>query len=121
MSDDDDCDYMSEDFLEKCLPKDVIPGLKRTQHEKREHEMLKRKQARFEEEQKRKKLRRSIKEIEVEVRDEGMAKPLESSNKGFAMMARMGYKPGTSLGKDNTGRVEPVEVVVKVGTLGTAK
>ena len=59
--------------------------------------------------------KRSITEIEVEVRNEGLAKTLESSNKGFAMLAKMGYKPGTSLGKDNTGRVKPVEVVVKVG------
>ena len=25
----------------------------------------------------------------------------------------MGYKPGTSLGKDNTGRTEPVPITVK--------
>jgi len=125
MSDDDECDYMSADFLEKCLPKDVIPGLKRTQHEKREHEILKRKQARYEEEQAereiRKKKRKDIWEKEADVREEGLATPLDNSNKGFAMMAKMGYKPGTSLGKDNTGISEPVGVVVKVGKAGLGR
>ena len=121
MSDDEECDYMSEDFLAKCLPKDVIPGLKKTQHERREHEIQKKRQARFEEEQKFKKQRRSLKEIETEARDEGLAKSLDSSNKGFALMAKMGYKPGNSLGKDNTGRVEPVEVVIKEGKAGLGR
>merc|ERR550519_296651 len=65
--------------------------------------------------QKNKKIRKNIKEIEVEKRDEGMAKSIaEPTNKGFAMMAKMGYKSGDSLGNDNTGRVEPIEVKVKV-------
>jgi len=122
MSDEED-DYMSADFLEKCLPKDVIPGLKKTQHERREHDILKRKQARREEEQIQKKKRKDLSEgrLEVNVRNEGLATPLDSSNKGFAMLAKMGFKPGTSLGKNNTGRAEPVEVVVKVGKEGLGR
>jgi len=122
MSDEEE-DYMSADFLEKCLPKDVIPGLKKTQHEKREHEILKRKQVRLEEEKRQRKKRKELSEgiLEVEVRNEGLATPLDNTNKGFAMLAKMGYKPGTSLGKDNTGRSEPVEVVVKVGKEGLGR
>ena len=37
MSDDDD--YMSADFLEKCLPKDVAPGLL-NKGQKREHNQV---------------------------------------------------------------------------------
>ena len=32
---------------------------------------------------------------------------------GFAMLAKMGYTPGTSLGKDGTGRMEPVPIEIK--------
>ena len=37
-------------------------------------------------------------EIEEEVRDEGLATKLDSSNKGFNMLAKMGYKPGKDEG-----------------------
>ena len=32
---------------------------------------------------------------------------------GFALLAKMGYKPGTSLGKAGTGIVEPVAIILK--------
>jgi hypothetical protein len=32
---------------------------------------------------------------------------------GFALLAKMGYKPGTSLGKTGSGIVEPVGIVIK--------
>jgi hypothetical protein len=32
---------------------------------------------------------------------------------GFALLAKMGYTPGTSLGKTGTGIVEPVAIVIK--------
>ena len=32
-SEEDDDDYMSDAFLQACLPKDVKPGLKRVIHE----------------------------------------------------------------------------------------
>ena len=35
---------------------------------------------------------------------------------GFAMLARMGYTPGTSLGKDGTGRKDPVPIQIKGNT-----
>ena len=33
-------------------------------------------------------------EIEEEIREEGLSTKLDSSNKGFNMLAKMGYKPG---------------------------
>merc|ERR1719158_427162 len=72
--------------------------------------------------QRNKKIRRNIKEIEEDKREEGLAQSIaEPSNKGFAMLAKMGYKAGDSLGKDNTGRVEPVGVEVKVGRGGLGR
>merc|ERR1719228_2974918 len=71
--------------------------------------------------QRNKKIRRNIKEIEEDKREEGLAQSIaQPSNKGFAMLAKMGYKAGSGLGKDNTGRVEPIAVTVKAdrGGLG---
>ena len=51
--------------------------------------------------------------LEVEKRHEGLQKSIDSSNKGFAMLAKMGYKAGESLGKSNSGRIEPIPIEVK--------
>ena len=61
--------------------------------------------------------------LEAEHREEGLQKSLDSSNKGFALLAKMGYKPGDSLGKSKTGIVEPIGIEVKNnrGGLGAEK
>ena len=44
-------------------------------------------------------------------RDEAPAsvhRPIPIENKGHKMLAKMGWKEGSGLGKDNTGRAEPV-------------
>lgn len=41
----------------------------------------------------------NIRVLECEKRKEGLEKPLEQSNKGFALLQKMGYKPGDSIGK----------------------
>lgn len=41
-----------------------------------------------------KKTRKSAKELEAEKREEGLATSLDQSNKGFAMLQKMGFKPG---------------------------
>ena len=57
---------------------------------------------------------KDINEIRVEKRDEDIPIHIaEPSNKGFAIMAKMGYKAGEGLGKYTTGRVEPVSVEIK--------
>ena len=57
---------------------------------------------------------KDINEIRVEKRDEDIPIHIaEPSNKGFAIMAKMGYKAGEGLGKYITGRVEPVSVEIK--------
>jgi len=122
MSGDED-DYMSDDFLTKCIGgSDVRPGLISTAKQQREHEQAKKRSANFEEMQKHKKIRKTVEKLEVEKRDEGLAKSIaEPSNKGFALLAKMGYKIGQSLGRDNTGRLEPVEVDLKIGRAGLGR
>ncbi|KAJ7390832.1 G patch domain-containing protein 11 [Desmophyllum pertusum] len=57
---------------------------------------------------------------ETEHREQGLASALDSSNKGFAMLQKMGFKHGMGLGKDGTGRAEPIPLAVKAdrGGLG---
>ena len=88
----------------------------RTKTQQREHEKAAKRIANHEEMQMNKKIRKNIHVIEAEKRDEGLATSIaEPSNKGFAMLAKMGYKAGDSLGKGNTGRLEPVGIEVSAG------
>jgi len=105
----DEEDYMSEAFLAKCVPEDVRPGLKRSHATQRDHELQKKKSER----DVLRKTKKSKAELESEKREEGLQKSLDSSNKGFALLAKMGYKAGDSLGKSNTGIVEPIGFEVK--------
>ena len=73
--------------------------------DKREHEILKKKSD-LKEENKTK---------------ENKVKSIDSSNKGFAMLAKMGYKTGESLGKSNSGRIEPIPIEVKNDRGGLGK
>ena len=52
-------------------------------------------------------------DLEAEKRHEGLQTSIDPSNKGFEMLARMGYKAGESLGKSNSGRVDPIPIEVK--------
>jgi len=60
----------------------------------------------------------NLRRLEEEGRAEGLARKLESSNKGFAMLVRMGYSPGDCLGKDQQGRLEPVTIAMRQGRAG---
>ena len=87
MSDSDD-DYMSDKYLPENIV-DVKPGLI-TRYAK------KRLQANEPVRQKKRKV------LECEARDEGLSKSICQTNKGFAMLAKMGYKEGMGLGKKGT-------------------
>ncbi|PAV86142.1 hypothetical protein WR25_24447 [Diploscapter pachys] len=58
-------------------------------------------------------------ELEKERREEALSKPLDESSKGFALLAKMGFKPGMSLGKKKdendlgSGIKEPLPLEVK--------
>ena len=49
---------------------------------------------------------------------EGLKKSIDSSNKGFQMLAKMGYKSGESLGKSNSGIVDPIPIVGQTNRIG---
>ena len=109
MSSDEDDDYMSDTFLAKCA--DVRPGLKRAHAKIKKHEMAKKVTTK----------KKSKSELECEKREEGLNKALDESNRGFSMMAKMGFKMGQSLGKTSEGRKEPIEVKVKVDRAGLGR
>jgi Fe2+ transport system protein FeoA len=109
MSNDED-DYMSEKFLEDTTPKQP-----ETYSEKRRRREL---------EERGRVLPRRV--LEYERRKEGLARPLLSADGKLGnnanespaarMMFKMGYRPGTALGKaGDSGLTEPISVDVKVG------
>ncbi len=61
-----------------------------------------------------------IKVLEAERRQEGLSNAITSQNKGFAMLAKMGYKEGEAIGKSSKGILEPIGIDIKTdrGGLG---
>ncbi|KAI9813071.1 MAG: hypothetical protein M1827_004291 [Pycnora praestabilis] len=98
-------DYMSMAIAEPPKPK----------HEK---ETYTQRRIRKEREGERKGRTKSRAELEADAtaaRDAALSTSLDPSNKGFKMMARLGFKAGSALGKqENTeARTEPLSVVLK--------
>ncbi|XP_026478545.1 G patch domain-containing protein 11-like [Ctenocephalides felis] len=106
-------DYMSDNILTQCV-EDVKPGLIQSRAKQRLIEIT-RKQA--EEKLKNK----PLKVVEAERRNEGLNNALDSANKGFSLLQKMGYKPGQGIGKDKTGQVEPVEINLKSNREGLGR
>ncbi|XP_068088235.1 G patch domain-containing protein 11 isoform X2 [Hyperolius riggenbachi] len=104
-------DYMSDAFINSL--KDVRPGVPvprtvRQSYQKEE----KQKESNLKNRQK------SLKEVEKEKRDTVLNEALTNENKGFAMLQKMGYKMGQSLGKKGDGIVEPIPLNIKTGRSG---
>lgn len=104
-------DYMSDIFLQEAptttKPSDHFISRKRKlQQKKTEKDLLKMKPKKI---------------IEKETREKGLSTALSSDNKGFRLMAKMGYKSGEGLGKNNTGRVEPVPINLKPSRTGLGR
>ena len=92
MADEDEEDYMSDKFLLGLG--DSRPGLAlldrvTKQNKKEERHKLTCQKNRT----------KPMHVREAEHREQGMASALDSSNKGFALLQKMGYKQGTGLGK----------------------
>ncbi|XP_059482233.1 G patch domain-containing protein 11 [Neocloeon triangulifer] len=118
MSDEDD-DYMSDAILNACAKNDVRPGLVHKHSVQRSHIIEKRRADKNYENQMNNPKRGRL---EAERREEGLEKPIGLENKGFAMLQKMGYKPGSSIGKDSSsGRIEPVRVVLKTDRQGLGR
>ncbi|CAD5231906.1 unnamed protein product [Bursaphelenchus xylophilus] len=109
MSDSED-DYMSEAILGKV--EDVKPGIAKNREHKRQLDILKREY----------KPTLPKHELEAQRRQEALSKPVSHENKGFALLAKMGYKPGMSLGKPKDSeegrRTEPITLQIKFGRKG---
>ncbi|XP_077287540.1 G patch domain-containing protein 11 isoform X2 [Arctopsyche grandis] len=117
MSSDED-DYMSESFLAKCVPikNDIRPGLITNKSVKRQHNILIKCS---EEIEKKKKMKTN--NSEAERRQQGLQKPINSSNKGFSLLQKMGYKPGQGLGKTESGISEPISINIKANRFGLGR
>lgn len=117
----EEVDYMSDDFLASCLGTntdgsgDVRPGLLRNRREQREHELMKQRKNAAE-------LKKKPTEVcQAEALHEGLNQPISSTNKGFSMLEKMGFKSGMGLGKNNCGIVEPIGITIKNNKLGLGR
>ncbi|XP_053476634.1 G patch domain-containing protein 11 [Ictalurus furcatus] len=99
-------DYMSDAFLNPSL--DVRPGIPMM---KRLKETLRR--GTLHKEKNILNQQKSYKEQEQNRRDAALQSSLSSENKGFALLQKMGYTAGQGLGKEGTGRVEPLPLTIK--------
>lgn len=50
-----------------------------------------------------------------------LSQPLSADNKGFQLLAKMGYKAGSGLGKQPDARTEPVGITIKTGRGGLGR
>ncbi|WKY09421.1 hypothetical protein Q1695_002077 [Nippostrongylus brasiliensis] len=119
LMDDEVDDYMSDSILNAS--KDVKPGLAKNREHKRWLKMQEEKHKSRPEERH---VPKKKHELEKTLREEALNKPVPESSKGFALLAKMGFKPGMSLGKKKhendlgSGIKEPIPVEVKASRAG---
>lgn len=75
---------------------DIRPSLLLTHEQRRLHNQMKKKQ-KCELQNK----IASVKVLEEQRRQEGLEKAIDSNNKGFSLLQKMGYKPGSGIGKNS--------------------
>ncbi|EKD20726.1 G-patch domain-containing protein [Drepanopeziza brunnea f. sp. 'multigermtubi' MB_m1] len=107
--DEEEDDYMNMVIADPAEPKAKETSMQRRRRLQREAEIRGRVKSKAE-----------LAEEEKAAREKALSKsmltdPAASTNKGLAMMAKMGFKPGVALGsKNNTGaRTEPIGVSIK--------
>lgn len=120
MSSSEEDDYMSDKFSCEKVP-DVRPGLVFSQKRKREMQIHSKK-AKIDDEQKSKTAPSNSKFRQQEELERGLATAIPKSNIGFSLLAKMGYKEGTSLGKTGQhGIVQPIGIKVKADRKGLGR
>ncbi|KAJ1527390.1 hypothetical protein ONE63_007374 [Megalurothrips usitatus] len=117
MSSDED-DYMSAAFVVDSPAKDIRPGLIHNRQQQRSHDIKKQKELR---DAQTREQQRPVKVIEAERREEGLKEALGADNKGFALLQKMGYKPGTGIGKSGSGTVDPIPLHLKSDRQGLGR
>lgn len=100
MSDEEE-DYMSDAFLANLS--DVKPSLQSS---------TVRRQNEIEAKRRERQITKPMREVQKEKMKEGLNKAITSDNKGFAMLSKMGFKPGDSLGKSSQSSAitEPIKI-----------
>jgi hypothetical protein len=82
--------------------------------EKRKYEVIKKQE---EDNEVYKRRYKPIRVLEQEGREAGLQKEIGNDNKGFQLLFKMGYKPGTSLGKpseiEDKRIIEPIPLEMK--------
>lgn len=117
MASSDEDDYMSDKFSCETV-QDTRPGLVFSQKRKRENE-IQSKKAKIDAEHRK---RTNPKVNQKEQLERGLANAIPKSNIGFSLLAKMGYKEGTSLGRDGSaGIVEPIGITVKSDRKGLGR
>ncbi|XP_017013183.2 G patch domain-containing protein 11 [Drosophila takahashii] len=115
MSDEEE-DYMSDKFLAGL--QDVRPSLVHNRGKKRQLEV----ETKNEELKKRQREAAAASgKVDNDRLQESLNKPLSSDNKGFQLLAKMGYKAGSGLGKQSDARTEPVGITIKSGRGGLGR
>ena len=107
-------DYMSDIFLQSIPNELTTLNTNRTVQRKRKLEKIKSESN----------LKNKLKPkhvIEKEQLEKGLSTSLSTSNLGFKMMQKMGYRQGDGLGKKGEGRAEPIPIEVKSNRFGFGK
>ncbi|XP_034249144.1 G patch domain-containing protein 11 [Thrips palmi] len=117
MSSDED-DYMSAAFIVDSPAQDVRPGLLHNRNQQRSHDNYKKKQVQDAESREK---QQPVRVIEAQRREQGLQEALGASNKGFALLQKMGYTPGTAIGKSGTGNVDPIPLQLKTDRQGLGR
>ncbi|KAK2723586.1 G patch domain-containing protein 11-like [Artemia franciscana] len=121
MPSEEELDYMSDDLLKQCEESKALrPGLITDQSRRRKvalemkhKEMIKNQRETFS--------KKAKIELERTARTTALETAISSESKGFAMLQKMGYKPGAGLGKSGEGRVEPIPIEIKAGRSGLGR
>ncbi|XP_030559522.1 G patch domain-containing protein 11 [Drosophila novamexicana] len=106
MSDEEE-DYMSDKFLAGL--QEIRPSLVNNRAKKRQIQV----QTKQEENSKRQREEANATTVDNKRLQQSLNKPLAADNKGFQLLAKMGYKAGSGLGKQADARIEPIGISIK--------
>lgn len=105
-------------FFSRRRVEDVRPGLVNNRITSRQNEIVAKKN-RIDEDHRN--AQKPLHVVERERRDEGLSQAIPSDNKGFAMLAKLGYKAGDALGRSTAAISEPIKIEVKSDRGGLGK